>query len=69
MVPMNFQQCWKAKLERAHFFRVRSDRITVCSTYMLSEIRIPTGKIDFLAEFQTKLDNVHIMIKIVIDSN
>ena len=29
-VPMNPQKDWKAKLERAHFFKVRSDRITVC---------------------------------------
>ena len=36
---------------------------------LVQRFHIPTGKIDFLAEFQTKLDNVHIMIKIVIDSN
>ena len=30
MVPMNFQQCWKAKLERPHFLKVRSDKKTVC---------------------------------------
>ena len=27
---MNPYTDWKAKLERAHFFKVRSDRITVC---------------------------------------
>ena len=30
MVPMNFQQFWKAKLERLHFFKVQSSKITVC---------------------------------------
>ena len=30
-VPMNSQQCWKAKLERALFCRVQSGKITVCS--------------------------------------
>ena len=35
MVPMNFQQCWKAKLERAHFFKVQFDRITVCGCSLL----------------------------------
>ena len=31
---MNPQKDWKAKLERAHFFKVRSDRITVwCGTF------------------------------------
>ena len=27
---MNSQQCWKAKLERPHFFKVQSGKITVC---------------------------------------
>ena len=30
MVPMNFQQCWKAKLKKPHFFKVQSGKITVC---------------------------------------
>ena len=30
-VPMNSQQCWKTKLERAHSFRVQSGKITVCT--------------------------------------
>ena len=29
-VPMNSQQCWKAQLERALFYRVQSDKSTVC---------------------------------------
>ena len=29
-VPMNPSTDWKAKLERAHFLKVQSDRITVC---------------------------------------
>ena len=29
MVPMNFYQCWKAKLERPHYFKVQSGKITV----------------------------------------
>ena len=29
-VPMNSQQCWKAKLERAYSFRVQSCKILVC---------------------------------------
>ena len=29
-VPMNSQQCWKPKLERAYSFRVQSGKITVC---------------------------------------
>ena len=28
-VPMISQQCWKAKLERAHFFKVQSGKTTV----------------------------------------
>jgi len=32
-VPMNSQQCWKAKLERAHSFRAQSGKITVCATH------------------------------------
>ena len=31
MVPMNFYQCWKAKLERPHFFKIQSGKITVCT--------------------------------------
>ena len=31
LVPMNFQQCWKSKLERPHFIKVQSGKITVCA--------------------------------------
>ena len=31
-VSMNLYKDWKAKLERAHFFKIRSDRITVCDS-------------------------------------
>ena len=33
MVPMNFYQCWKAKLERPHFLKVQSGKITVWYAY------------------------------------
>jgi hypothetical protein len=35
--PMNPYTDWKAKLERAHFFKVQSDRITVCGACGWSE--------------------------------
>ena len=38
MVPMNFLQCWKAKLERPHFFKVRSGKITVWSEYFCKSL-------------------------------
>ena len=43
-VPMNPQKDWKAKLKRAHFFKVRSDRITVCINSLFS-VGAPTKKI------------------------
>ena len=36
MVPMNFYQCWKAKLEKPHFFKVQSGKITVCYTNIVT---------------------------------
>ena len=34
---MNFQQCWKAKSERPHFFKVQSGKITVWSDQQLRD--------------------------------
>ena len=42
MVPMNFKQCWMAKLERPHFFKVQSDKITVW--YVLPKFNFALSK-------------------------
>ena len=36
--PMNSKQCWNAKLEQAHFFRVQSGKITVCVAFFLKNV-------------------------------
>ena len=53
MVPMNFEQCRKAKLERPHFFKVQSGKITVCAaattTYHTSPIHLYVGTTHYLS--------------------
>ena len=50
-VPMTPQKHWKAKLERPHFFKVRSDEITVC----FQEARRNPFKCYFVLSSPTKL--------------
>ena len=40
---MNPLEDWKAKLERAHFFKVQSGKITVCAVHAASSL--PTAAI------------------------
>ena len=47
MVPMNFYQCWKAKLEKPHFFKVQSGKITLCNRYIFYLKYRPASIVDF----------------------
>ena len=52
MVSMNFKQCWKAKLERPHFFKVQSGKITVFPQNYVTEYFSFEIMYNFLKKFR-----------------
>ena len=54
-LPVSSYQCWKAKLERTHFFKVQSGKITVCIVHYQvgEEIECTTFQIKYkLSSFE-----------------
>ena len=56
MVPMNPSKDWNTKLERTHFFKVQSGRITVCFA------RLMESNSDKLLETNNQTRNLHFLL-------